>query len=184
MKKYLIIYVSLLMSLISCSPVRLISTEKNSRKDLSQYKTFAFAEVEKRVSVKRANSEAIEEYVKQAVVNAMAERGYQLTDQDPELLLDLDLSLLDYQTDERSQTRYYGRRNYYYNYTYGYDPVTNFQTDPNMEASITIVFADADKKQKLSEGIVEAQLARKSQKSIDRLNQAVETILNSLVGER
>ena len=181
MNKYLIIYVSLLLSMISCSPVRLVSSEKNARKDLSQYKTFAFAEVEKRVTVKRANSEAIEEYVRQAVVTSMIKRGYQLTDQDPDLLLDLDLSLLDYQTDQRSQTQYLGRRNYY-NYNYGYDPVGNFQTDPNMEASISIVFADADQKQKLSEGIVEAQLARKSQKSIDRLNNAVETILNNLLG--
>ena len=183
MNKFLIIYVSLLMSMISCSPVRLVSTENNSRKDFSQYKTFAFGEVEKRVTVKRANSEAIEEYVRQAVVKSMIERGYQITDQNPDLLLDLDLSLLDYQTDQRSQTQFVGRRNYYYNYNYGYEPIGNLQTDPNMEASISIVFADASEKQKLSEGIVEAQLAKKSQKSIDRLNDAVETILSSLLGE-
>ncbi|RMG23543.1 MAG: DUF4136 domain-containing protein [Bacteroidetes bacterium] len=185
MQKHLFIYVVLLLLAAACSPVRVVSTDPPAANALSKYKTYSFAQLEKRVEVKRANSESIKEYVQQAIISEMAKRGYELTEEYPDFLIDLQMNVREFQRDQRSESRYDSRRRYYYNYGsyYGYGrgwTGPEIETNANMEADITLVFADAASKRKFWAGSAEASLASKPKKSILRLNEAIAQLVAHL----
>ena len=186
MPKYLVYVLGIVWILGSCTPVKLVSLVQPDSLDLAGYRTYAFAELTDYVEVNRANSESIEEFVRNTVVRHMAEKGYELTDQDPDFLVDLEVFLLDFQREQSSTSRYASRRSYYYSYPYGYpygyDPVgTNIETEASMEAVINLSMADASENRELGAGKVEAKLASNPKRSVDRLDEAVAMLVESLV---
>lgn len=173
----------------ACKPVRLVYSEGSSTVRLSRtdVKTFGFAELVDRVKVNRANGEKIKEYVQHAVVRELQAMGYQYAEEDPDLLVDLHTNIRSFQQDERSRYNNaspYGPYGYRYRYRYGYygyDPygwqMSDLETNASMQAEITLVFAEAGQDQALWTGTAEAKLSSNPEKSVSRLNEAVEKLL-------
>ncbi len=192
MKKPSIIYTLLWLTIVACNPVKLVSHRAYSNPNATDYKTFAFEELTKTVKVNRANGEQVKEYIKSKIIEEMESRGYLLDEENPELLLDLQLFIRDQQrsneTDSYRRSRYGSRRFFYHGYGYNYRYPSHysgeeFDTNASMVANITLVLAESGRKKKLWEGVAEAQMAQRFDKSILRLNEAVEKLLANYEGE-
>lgn len=186
MQKYLIIILVLWAWILSsCTPVRVTYTSNQTRQNLNTYKTFAFAELERHVKVNRANSESVREYVRHAVINELKTRGVEMVaeNENPDLLVDLQTNLVNYQREESSQTRYSSRRSYYYNYGFGYAPGSGrLETSEDMEVLISFILANGNDKQKLREVRVKAGMSRNGEKSAGRLDEAVDLLIEEVTG--
>ena len=184
MKKYLLIFSFILFSFFSCSPIKIFSTDQASSEKFKTYKTFAFAKLSKRVAVNRANSESVKEYVEQAVVKEMADRGYTLVEDNPDFLVDLYTSVRDYQR-EQSSNSYTDRRGFYRYSRFGYTGSnrnqSRLETD-NMGVVVNITLGNGATKSRIGNGEAEVKLVRNAAKSAGRLDEAIEKLVETLVG--
>ncbi|MEM6804468.1 MAG: DUF4136 domain-containing protein [Bacteroidota bacterium] len=182
-----IIGIILLISLClgGCQSARLVSAENLSRSNTNDLETFAFAKLEKRVKVNRVDTEKTRAVLEQAVINKMEEAGYAYSEENPDLLLDLQLN---YIKSSRNQARsnYYSPypRYYYGRYAYGDLQGERFAREANIIASIEILFAANDADKKLWKGTSETKLVGRLDKRIERLEMAIERLVAAFeVGE-
>lgn len=118
MKELLIIvsFWGLLAGTSSCSPYRLVRNQSDKAATWSAYRTFAFVDTNRIEATPRDAYQAALEQVKQAVTTEMVKRGYQQTQDNPDLLVNLGAVIK-----EKMQTRpttineaplYIGQRRY------------------------------------------------------------------------
>ena len=178
MKRYFV-YIFLLTSIYACQPVKIISTEQFTSYNPKQLKTFAFADLTEKVKVSRANSYQTEAYIWRIVVEEMERRGYELVEENPDVLLDLEVYLLNSEANQRTDT--------YQNYGYSrfgrfyrFDPVPNnqFPTESRLKARINLTFGEADAKTHLWKGRAETQLAKKAEKGALRLRETIDLLID------
>ena len=102
--------------LSSCSPYRLVRNQSDNAATWSAYRTFAFVDTNRIEATPRDAYQAAVEQVKQAVAGEMRKRGYQQTQDNPDLLVNLGAVVK-----EKTQTRpttiyeapvYIGQRRY------------------------------------------------------------------------
>ncbi len=177
--------VALLLS--ACQPVKMISTKTFTRSDADIYQTFGFAEITKDVKVNRVNKEKIEQFIQQSITEQMEEKGYELVDYDPDLLLDMDVVLLDINKNETPSNPYgfsrFGRGIGYPGYAY--DPYywerENNRDRLNIKARVTLTFADAHAQAGLWQGKAEANLSGAGRKRVERIHEAVDLLVQGFV---
>lgn len=189
MKKILIIFSVILgMGVSACSPVKIVSSQRFNQPGDRSNKTYAFAKLSNQAEVKRANSDQIKAFIQDGIVREMQRRDYELTDnvEEADILIDLQLNIRDLagRNDETRYNRYsrgrYGRYSSPYGYGYGYPYGPNdsqLDTRSSMEATVTILIAEAQPQKKLWRGVAMSKLAQKSEKSAMRLNMVVEQLM-------
>ena len=171
MKKYAIACVLLLAGLTACKPVRLVSVNRLAHADAEQFETFAFAKLDKRVEINRADGDKIKE-----ILREMGHRGYSYLESSPDLLIDLDVTIQ--QTQQTRQTNfneapgYIGQRRYAWRSEEV--PVNSTTT-----AFIHLTMARAEGQKKVWQGTAKSTLSRK--KSSVYLTEAVTLLLDDFI---
>jgi hypothetical protein len=166
-------WVILLLSFTACNPVRLVSVERLGNTDLPHLKTFAFAKLANRVEVNRPEGETIKTFLREQIIREMETEGYQYAEENPDLLIDLDLNIR--QTEQTRQTnfneapRYFGQRRY--SWQSEEVPVSSTTT-----ATISITVAEAAYQKKIWRGTARTNLSRK--KSSLRLAETITLLLD------
>jgi hypothetical protein len=182
MKKYVFLYILFTPFLIACNPIKLVFTDPISPQNFKSYETFAFGELTKRPAVNRANSESVKEFVEQAVTREMEQRGIELVEENPDLIVDLYTSLRSFDRQQTSRT-FYNRRGFFNYYRYGFPPTNQarLETEDNMSIIVNLTLGDANNKIKVASGEVEANLTRNASKSAQRLDEAVDKLVGSII---
>ena len=170
--------------LYACSPVKIVSTKNLGPRDLRNAQTFVFQDFTKEVQINRPGGEQTKEYVKKLIVEAMESKGYTLSEDEGDILVDLDLFL---QSLSKEQTSGYnnfvgGRRFNYYAYNrLGTDPYFNDASRADVrgytQAVITITLAQTDKSVGFWEGVAEANLSGSGKKRLNRLQTAINELI-------
>jgi hypothetical protein len=149
-----------LAAVAACASGPSVNTHRDETADFTAYKTFNFV---KEPGTNRAGySTLITTYFKDAIGRELADRGYVLADDNPDLLVNFNTNVR-YQLDVRTvQTTpgYYDYRYGFYSYKYGYNDVV--EQYPIGTANIDIV--DAQRMQLVWEGIAEGILTDETMK--------------------
>lgn len=178
----------LIISLSACSPIRIVSTKNLGPRDLRNAGTFVFKDFAKEVQINRPGGEQTKEYVKKLIVEAMESKGYSLSEEEGDILIDLDLFLQSLSKEQTSSYNNFGGRRYrYYAYNrYANDPyfwdASRADVRGYTQAVITITMAQAEKSVGFWEGVAEASLSGSGKKRLQRLQTAVDDLIARMPG--
>ncbi|WP_019989628.1 DUF4136 domain-containing protein [Rudanella lutea] len=181
MKQAINIAIALLLTgLISaCSPYRVIRNQADKGASWSAYKTFAFIDTAGIARTPRPTYGAAMEQIKQAVKAQLQSRGYQLTTDNPDLLVNLGAVV-----QEKTQTRqttireapvYMGQRRY--SWRSQEVPVSTYE-----EGTVNLHIVDAQKNALVWDVAVSSVLTRRSL-SAEQIEQAVAKVFGKFPGK-
>lgn len=181
MNKYILI---ILFAISACQPVKIVSTERYGPIDYSTLGTFGFGELSKKVKVSRANSQKTEAFIQRLLIEKMEERGYVYTESEPDLIIDMEVFLIDQDRSQPQDQVYgYGRRWPYGGYRWNEPPLQDDMPDRgNFNASISLTMGKSADMTGLWKGTAEAQLSRNQRKGAERLQAAMDQLLDRFEG--
>lgn len=187
MNRYIV--VSLLAAIVllasACQPVKLISTEEYNSPEPVNVSTFGFTDLTKRVKVSRASSAQTEDYIKQTIIFELAQKGYKLVEENPDMWIDLDIA---YTSPGNNNGDRYDRYNagpglYRFGRYYWGNPNDPLNQDGDdrrfLDARIELTFANANKGTFLRR-VVEAKMNNKPSKRAENLENAINLLLVSI----
>lgn len=183
MKNILSIILGISLLLFGCESTRLVSAERLSKKSGTDFNTFGFADISKKVKVNRVDTEKTRAFLATAIIEIMKEKGYEFSDTDPDLLVDMELNYIKNRSQSSSSNNnyspYYSRTNRYYGGRYNYRDFQDerFARESNVTARIELLFADSSADTKLWKGAVETRFVGKIDKRILRLEEAIEKLI-------
>jgi len=177
----MILIAAISLSLVACEGTRLVSAKRFSKNTNTEFKTFGFDEITKKVKVNRSDTEKTRAFLQTAIIQRMEEKGYTYSESNPDLLIDMELNYYKIQNNDRNYTHYspyVGRTRYYYG-RYNYRDFENerFAREENITASIELLFAEAEDKKQLWQGAVETKFTGKIKKRIVRLEDAIDKLI-------
>ncbi len=159
-----IIYL-LLLAMVSCSPVRVISTDQFST-NLAQYETFDF------VSADLQTHGPYFDDLKNAIRREFEAKGYRLSDS-PELLINIGTNVEEkVQTRQTDYTdmRYMGQRNYHWE---SEEVVVN----EYKEGTVILDVVDASTKELVWQGAAAGTITGKEEAMLSRIDKAINLLL-------
>lgn len=175
MKKTLFLFVFYLMFvsvLFSCTPARVVSTQEKENIDYSLYKTFNFMDVSFRND--DVVNDEVQEYnlLKTAIAREMKDLGYTQAD-NPDLWINIGIviepKVQTRTTDIREAPVYIGQRRYHWE---SEEVVVNRYD----EGTVSIDIVDADKNERIWEGIAAGTVTDNFEKLEKRINKAMELL--------
>ena len=174
----------LIVVMNACSPVKIISTKNLGPRDLGNAGTFVFKDFTKEVGINRPGGEQTKEYVKKLIVDAMESKGYSLSEEEGDILIDLDLFLQSLSREQTSSFNNFNRRGNARFFAFdrsGNDPFFQDASRNDVrdyaQAIITITMAQPEKSVGFWEGVAEASLSGSGKKRLLRLQTAIEELL-------
>jgi hypothetical protein len=146
------------ISVVSCSPVRVLDTEKAQDADLRAYKTFDFYKLEASGDTVSEKFRQYTDVLKQAITNQMQERGYTMATSDPDLLVNIGI-LVKEETQTRETTireapRYIGQRRYSWK-------SEEVEVGRYKSGTVTLHLVDADQNKMVWKGAVEGVISNR-----------------------
>lgn len=182
MKKLLIVFAlcGAAAGLGSCSPYRIIRNQADNSATWSSYRTFAFVDTNRIDATPRDAYQAAVEQLKQAVAAQMKGRGYQQTNDNPDLLVNIGAVV-----NEKTQTRpttiyeaplYIGQRRY--SWRSQEVPVGTYQ-----EGTVNLHVVDAQRNALVWDAAVSSVLNRK-QVTFQQIGDAVAKVFEKFPGRK
>lgn len=181
-------YTLLLLTLASwaCSPVKMVSERKLNQPSSSNYETFSFGLLEKRVKVNHANSKKTETFLQEEIKRELEDRGYVYVEENPDFVLDMELLLRNVK--QRNDPGPYPMGGFGFRRRF-YSPVDRFgyyddiQQGSFTDAKINLIVAGVAQRKRMYEGSVRARLSPNPKKGTQRLTTAIDRLIESFLGE-
>lgn len=165
-----------LLLLASCSPVIEVATEPAANFQLSDYKTFAFYEVDTSGDGLEEAYQPQIEFMQQEIAEQLGKRGLTRTDADPDLLINLGVVV-----NEEVQTRetnlrsdppnYIGQRRYTWR-------SKEVEVGRYKEGTVSVHLVDNDRNELVWQGTAEAILRSKPEKLQEQITRGMEKLFS------
>ena len=176
MNRLLVFIVLLVIALAGCSPYRIVRNKADQSASWPEYRTFAFIDTSRVNAMPGSQYMAAMDQIKNAVASELHSRGYQQTNDNPDLLVNLGAVV-----QEKTQTRqttiqeaplYIGQRRY--SWRSQEVPVGTYQ-----EGTLNIHIVDAHRNALIWDAAVSGVLPKKGVKQ-DNVREAVGQLFRKL----
>ncbi len=174
MRYFLLISILYLLTLFSCSPVRVVSTEAKEDADFASYSTFNFMDISmKNDSLDVASIPEIDR-LKEAIASQMEALGYSQS-QDPDLWVNIGLMVEEKvqtrQTNIRDAPIYIGQRRYHWE-------SEEVVVGEYEQGTVTVDIIDAQANERIWEGVAAGTITDNDARMENRINEAMEILFN------
>ncbi|GAB3902101.1 DUF4136 domain-containing protein [Larkinella knui] len=174
-----LVRVFLLFTIASCSSVRVVKTEPGANFALSNYRTFAFSDIESTGDVPQSGFYRSQvDALKTAIEKQLASKGLRRVDTQPDLMMNIGIAV-----DEKTQTRetnirtdppfYIGQRRY--TWRSQEVPVGQYR-----QGTIDVHLIDPRRNEMVWRGIVEGILPKKPEKLQKQIDEGMEKLFARL----
>lgn len=179
MKQYQGIALLFFLSFMAaCGSSLQVTSDYDKSVTFTQYKTYSLYKGEKMDAISELNSRRITD----AIRNEMSKKGFQETESNPDLLVNV-VAILKDRTSVSANTNYYGYggvyRPYYWGTGMGMSSTTSYDVYNYKEGSLIVDVVEASSKRLIWQGVGNKEIDTKVKDPDTRIKEAVATIMKS-----